>query len=124
MSNFVSPRAQISDDGLLKRTKTAAFGTAGTNLSVKQGRLYKATVINTGATAYFVQIFNKATPPANTDVPIWEERLPASGSVPLQFDFGLYAAAGLGIAISTTAGVLTLAAANDAIAYAQYSTLT
>ena len=124
MSTVAAPRAAVSDDGILKRSGPTVFGTAGANLSVKTGRLYKAVVHNKGAVAYFVQIFSKASAPVANDVPIWEERLPASGSVALQFDFGLYAALGLGIAISTTPALLTLAAANDAVAYAQYTTLT
>lgn len=107
-----------------KQIKTAAFGTAGANISTTQGRLYKAMVINTSATAYFIQIHNKATAPIATDVPVWERRLPVSGEVEIDFaEWGFGCALGIGIALSTTVGVLTLAAGNDAIAYASFTSV-
>lgn len=113
---------RTGDDGTLRRSSAAAaFGTAGSSISAKRGRLYKASVVNGGATAYYVQIFDKATAPIAGDTPIWVDRLPANGSCPLQFDEGLYCVNGIGIAISTTPTTLTLAAANDAFATLQYS---
>lgn len=112
---------RTTDDGTLKRAKATAFGTAGASVSAKQGRVYKVTFVNKGATAYFAQIHNKATAPIAADVPVWEDKLPANGSVTIFFDEGIFLTLGLGVAISTTAEALTLAAANDAVAYVQYT---
>jgi hypothetical protein len=123
MSQGTFRLARVSDDGTLKRAKAPAFGTAGASLTVKQGRLYRVVFVNKGATAYFAQIHDKAGVPTSADVPIWEDKLPANGSVVIVFDEGLYAKLGIGLAISTTPEQLTLAAANDAVAYAQYTSL-
>lgn len=120
---FVLPRTDASNQ--FRQLKTAAFGIAGASVSAKAGRLYRLSVVNSGATAYYLQLFSKATAPVATDVPIWERRLALSGD--LELDFALsapYFALGIGVAISTTPGVLTLGAANDAIAYALYSAVT
>ncbi|AKU96996.1 hypothetical protein AKJ09_03660 [Labilithrix luteola] len=78
--------------------------------------------VNSGATAYFLQIHDKATAPTAGGVPIWEVRLPANGDGAEDFGLaGLYFANGLGLAISTTAGTLTFAAATDAVAYVTYA---
>lgn len=124
MSEGVFGLARVVDDGLLKRSsQTTAFGTAGVSVSAKKGRLYHLRVNNkAAATKYFVQIFDKATAPVNTNVPIWEGQVAANTDV--VFDFGLFGLAvtnGIGIAISTTSGVLTLAAAADGNAYALYT---
>lgn len=109
----------------LRRIKTAAFGTAGAVLSPAPGCLYHLSAVNNSATAYFVQIFDKATAPVNGDTPIWEGKLPASLDWSVGFQlFGLYCASGISIAISTTIGSLTLAAANDALAYGRYTVAT
>jgi hypothetical protein len=132
-SGAVSGAARTLDDGTLKRkSQTTAFGTAGISVTAKPGRLYKVRAVNSNATTrYFFQIFDKATAPVNTDVPIWEMDLPAAVATTSRGDcledfglFGLYVALGLGIAISTTKGVLTLAAATDACAYLQYTSNT
>lgn len=119
---FVLPRTDATN--AFRQVKTAAFGTAGVSISPKNGRIYRIAILNGGATAYTVQLHNKATAPVNGDIPIWERRLPASGE--LDIDFGLthpYFATGIGLAISTTTGTLTLAAANDAVAYLLYTTV-
>lgn len=124
---FGTPR--VLDDGTLKRaSKTTSFGTAGVSVTTKPGRLYKIRATNKNATTrYFLQIFDKATAPVATDVPIWELDLPAAvattsrGDALEEFPMGLYFALGIGIAISTTQGVLTLAAATDATAYTQHT---
>lgn len=130
MSEAVYGLARVQNDGgPLRKSQTTAFGTSGVNVSAKQGRLYKIKFVNKNATtAYYAQIFDKATAPVNTDVPIWEIGLPAKAATTQTGDceedfglFGLYVAAGLGIAISTTQGVLTLAAATDATAYMLYT---
>jgi hypothetical protein len=132
-SGAVFARARTLDDATLKRfSQTTAFGTAGVSVSVKPGRLYKIRACNSNATTrYFFQIFDKASAPVNTDVPIWEMDLPAAVATTSRGDcaetfelFGLYLKLGLGIAISTTKGVLTLAAATDATAYGLYTSNT
>lgn len=122
---FLYPR--VSDDGTLKRaSQTTAFGTAAVVVSAKAGRLYKLRVLNTSAaTKYFAQIHDKATAAVNTNVPVWEGQV--AGSTDVEFDFGtagLFLANGCSVALSTTAGVLTLAGATDGRAYALYTAKT
>lgn len=124
MSNAVRLLPSVNDDGTLKRKKNTAFGTAGASFTAKQGRLYRVTVHNKSATPYYFQIHDKATAPLAAEVPIWEERLPASTSITFQFDAGLYCALGIGFGLSTTPEALTLAAATDAVVYAQYTVQT
>lgn len=106
--------AAVTDNFQRSTTGTAA-GTAGVSISTKPGRFYRAVVQNAGSTAYFVQIFDKATAPLGGDVPIWQERLPASteAKIDLTNINGLPCLNGIGIAISSTAGSLTLAGQND-----------
>lgn len=119
---FLLPR--VVDDGTLKRSsQTTAFGTSAISISTKAGRLYRLRVVNkSAATKYFAQIHDKATAAINTNVPIWEGQV--AGSTDIEFDFGLSGLAlalGCSVAISTTAGVLTLAGATDGVAYALYT---
>jgi hypothetical protein len=119
MAEGVWTLPKVTSDAGCDFTRTSsgtAVGTAGVLLvGAKKGRLYRLIVQNSAATAYFLQIFDKATAPVNTDVPIWSERLPLSSEGEIDFTNvnGLYFALGCGFAISSTAGVLTLAASND-----------
>lgn len=110
-------RAALSSNDPSQGRSTVKVGTAGVLIKgASQGKLYTLDVINTGATAYWLMVFDKATAPVNGDTPIWRRQLPASGELALDFGmFGLYCAAGIGIAISTSAApdTLTLAGAND-----------
>lgn len=110
----------------LTKARTAAFGTAGVNVTALPGCLYHLSVVNkSSSTSYFIQIHDKATAPIASDTPIWEGKLPAGGDWSVGFQlFGLYFTNGISLAISTTAGTLTLAAADDAVAYARYTTKT
>lgn len=123
---FLLPRT--TNEGLMKRlSQTTAFGTAGVSVSVKNGRLYKLRIVNkAAATKYFAQVFDKATAPVAADVPIWEGQVAAASDVEFNFatDGGLPVANGIGIAISTTAGALTLAGATDATAYGLFTATT
>ncbi len=123
---FLLPRTGNEEKLLKRSSQTTSFGTAGVSISTKQGRLYKLRVNNkAAATKYFAQIFDKASAPIATDVPIWEGQVAQGTDV--EFDFGLaglYVANGVGVAISTTSGVLTLAGAADANAYALYTAVT
>lgn len=105
-------------DNFKRSTSGTAAGTAGISISAKPGRVYRLIVENGSATAYFVQLFDKATAPVNADVPIWEKRLPVSTECEIDLTNinGLPCVNGIGLAISSTAGSLTLAIAND-IAY-------
>ena len=120
---FVQPRVSPPDANSCKQfAQTTKFGTAGISVAATPGRLYGVTVVNTAATAYFVQIHDKATAAVATNVPIWEDVLPASSAVTISFGaMGLYYANGLSLALSSTGGVLTLAVSADATAYALHA---
>lgn len=122
MSQPVTLLGRTAPHETMLQSRTAAYGTAGLSVTAKFGRLYRIRTINAGAAAYFLQIHDKATAPTAGNTPVWEARLPASGEVDLSFELiGLYLANGLGLAISTTTGTLTLAAANDAVSYLLYT---
>lgn len=102
-------------DAFKSASSGTAAGTAGIVISSKPGRFYRGIFQNSSATKYYVQVFDKATAPVNTDVPVFSKTLPASGEVEIDLTNvnGLRCLLGIGIAISTTAGVLTLAVATD-----------
>ncbi len=102
-------------DNFKRSTSGVAAGAAGVVISAKPGRFYRAEVQNGAATAYFVQVFDKATAPVNADVPIYSKRMAVSSECEIDLTNinGLPVVNGIGIAISTTAGVLTLAVGND-----------
>lgn len=101
---------KLASSGTAAGTAGLVIGTAG-----KGGRVYRVVAQNGAATGYFLQVFNKATAPVNTDVPIFSRRLPSSGEldVDLASVGGIVCPLGIGIAISSTPGVLTLAVATD-----------
>jgi len=102
------------------------YATAGTgeNQAVPKatpGRLFKADVINATAGVLYLMVFNKATAPVNTDVPVLRAYVPASGAGTIDLgNFGINLAAGVAVALSTTADTLTLAGANDGFFQAAY----
>lgn len=104
-------------DNFRRSTSGVAAGTAGIVISAKPGRFYRAEVQNGAATAYFFQVFDKATAPVNGDTPIYCKRLPSSGEVEpdLTNVNGLACVNGVSVAISSTGGTLTLAASADII---------
>ncbi len=106
-------------DGFQRATSGVAVGTAGISISQKPGRFYRAVVQNGGATAYYLQVFDKATAAVNANVPIWQQRILASGEVVLDLTNvnGLPCLLGISLAISSTPGTLTLAAATDVAFY-------
>lgn len=92
-------------------TKAAAKGASGNVVSV--------AATNVNAAVRYLQLHNKATAPAGTEVPIISVPIPAGsatvpGSLVLDQGFfgpsGLNFATGIGWAISTTAGTFTDAA--------------
>lgn len=123
---FLLPRTSGFDQNACKQLANAtAFGTAGLTITAKPTRVYKLSVVNSSATRYLVQIFNKASAPVNTDVPVWEANLAATGDCQIDFGLsGLYLPLGFGLAISSTKSVLTLALATDAAAYGLYAVQT
>lgn len=104
-----------SGDNFKWLSSGTAVGTAGVVVSAKPGRFYRGVYENGGATAYYFQVFDKATAPLNGDVPVYQKRLAASGEteVDLTNVNGKPCFKGIGIAISSTPGTLTLAAATD-----------
>lgn len=73
----------------------------------------------------YLMLFDKATAPANNDVPIWRAALPNQGAgigeCGISFaDRPIAVSLGLGIAISTTANVLTLPGAGQAYFMVSY----
>lgn len=127
MSEGIFPvgRADVatpSADAFKRAASGTAVGTSGVVLGTvgKPGRLYRLMVQNGGATAYYLQIHNKATAPVNTDVPVYVKRIAASSEVEIDLANvnGLPCSLGIGFAISTTPGVLTLAIATDIAFYA------
>ena len=105
-----------------RRQSGATVGTAGIQLgtAAKQGRLYRLRVVNGAATAYFLQIHDKASAPTNGNVPVYVVRLASSGDVEINMAdvAGLPLTLGMTFAISSTAATLTLAVANDIAHYA------
>ncbi len=106
--------AKVGDNFQRSTTGTAA-GTAGVSISTKPGRIYRLIVQNGAATAYFVQIHDKATAAVNNDVPIWVKRMAVSSECEIDLTNinGLPCVNGISIAISSTSGLLTLAVSND-----------
>lgn len=128
---FLLPRVSDDQSGngipLLKHASpTTAVGTAGVNISTKQGRLYKIRVVNTAAsTNYYVMLVDKATAPVNGDSPKYTITVKAASDAEDRWDmYGLYFANGCGLAISTTANVVTLAATSDCYVSADYTQVT
>jgi hypothetical protein len=120
---FLAPRVAGLDQASCKQIQqSTAFGTVGLVINAKPGRFYKLRVLNKSATVYYVQIHNKVTAPVNTEVPIWEFKLPASVDSTEEWGLnGLYCSAGMGIALSSTPSVLTLAVAADGVMYGLYA---
>ena len=109
----------------LQSSVSAAFGTAAKLIgtAAKATALGQVTLVSTGVAAYFVQIHNKATAPVNTDVPAWVGWVAIGGTVTMDFSTlgGLNCPLGCYIAISSTAGTLTLAMADAAVVSALYA---
>lgn len=71
----------------------------------------------------FVQFFNQATAPVNGDIPIFEQKIFSGDSFPFLFDSGNQLGdprytSGVAWALSTTPGVLTIAAGGQTISVA------
>jgi hypothetical protein len=118
---FTGPRADA-----FRQQSGAGVGTAGVLVGTagRGSRLYRLSAVNAGATAYFLQVFNKATVAVNADIPVYVQRLPASSEaiINLAEVGGIVCPLGMSVAISSTAGTLTLAVANDIAAYTAFFT--
>lgn len=116
LNAFSGPRT----DGFRQLTG-AAVGLAGIVLGTagRAGRVYRVVAQNAGATPYFLQIHNRAVAPVNAEVPVYVQRLPASGEciIDLAPVGGLVCPAGVCLALSSTPGTLTLAVAPDLAFY-------
>lgn len=130
MSNgvFLLPRTFQSGDpnNLRQFARTTVFGTAGLVIANNVSRLYKLTAVNQSATAYYIQVFDKAIAPIDNDLPIWQRALKAQAAGPedVELDFGLAGltcTTGLSIALSSTPNLLTLAGASNAYAFALFA---
>jgi len=101
-----------------------ATGATGENQAVAKatpGRLFKADVLNATAGALYLMVFDKATAPVNTDVPVLRAYVPANGAGTIDLgEWGILLAAGVAVALSSTIGDLTLAGANDGFFQAAY----
>jgi hypothetical protein len=75
-----------------------------------KGAIRRAVVTNTTGTAGYLQVHDALTLPVDTTVPVFSIQLPASGSAVIE---DLHCAIGAVLAISTTAGTLTIST-NDA----------
>lgn len=93
----------------------AAVGTAGISAKASPGRVYKFRVQNKGAAVVWAMLFNKATAPVNTDVPLARVPVPiTAGAAEIDYgQFGRPFALGIGIAFSSTPDTLTLLAGAD-----------
>lgn len=121
---FPEPKVSATDALTRYTSPAAGDGTAGVLIkAAARGRLYKLRTMNKAATAYTIMIFDKATAPVNADVPIWRASLANVIGSENELDFNLWGLQfnnGLGIAISSTPGTLTLAVALDAFFHALY----
>jgi hypothetical protein len=106
-------------DGFRYAASATAAGTAGIVVGTpgRGGRVYRVTAVNGGATPYFLQVFNFLTAPIAGVTPVWQRRLPASGELDVDLSSvgGIICQTGIGLAISSTPGTLTLAVANDLV---------
>ena len=74
-----------------------------------KGKILRAVVTNTTGTAGFLQVHDALTLPDDGAVPVFSVQIPASGSAVIE---DLHCATGAVLAISTTAGTLTISTNN------------
>jgi hypothetical protein len=109
------------------------FGIFGTDVDLaakgSAGNLFSIYATNINATVRYLQIHNKATAPANPNVPILSLPIPAGtstapSSIKLGREFfgegGLYLSTGVAIGISTTEATFTAATITDHDYFGQY----
>ena len=81
------------------------------------GKVYGFHMINANAAARYLQLYNKATTPANgTDTPVAVFRIPATGSLDVRIqDVGQQFDTGIGVGCTTDAAGATDATAAECI---------
>lgn len=100
-------------------TAGATFGTSvAIAAKTSAGSIKSFYVLNTNAAARYLQIHNKASAPASTEVPVFSFYIPpTTGVVEIGTEFfgenGLFLSTGIAIGVSTTQGTFTAATAAD-----------
>lgn len=82
-------------------------------IKASAGRLFQLTGVNTKTSAQYIQVFNSATVPADTTVPVLLAYVPAGAN--FSFDFGSigrYFSTGISVSNSSTAGTKTIGSAD------------
>lgn len=88
-------------------------------VKASKGYLIAVHLINTNVGARFLQVFDSATLPADTTVPLISISVPAGGTFLLNFaPFGLLMQNGIAVCNSTTAATKTLGSADSFISAA------
>jgi len=99
---------------LLSFSATAGTGENTHVAKATPGRLFKVDVLNATAGVLYLMVFDKASAPIDTNVPVLRAYVPASGAASIDLgNYGISLSAGVSVALSTTQGVLTLGGAND-----------
>lgn len=80
-------------------------------ISATGANLQEIACTNTSASAVYCQVYNTATVPADTAVPVLSFAVPASSSASYDNQQGIVFDTGICVAISTTAHVKTIATA-------------
>lgn len=93
-------------------TRSILFDDADASVTAAATELVALGAMNAGASAVFVQVFDKATAPAGGDVPAFVFTVPAGGGVLVDSTWwqGARVAAGLAVGVSTTHATFTAAA--------------
>lgn len=106
-------------------TLFSQFGT-DPDVSVKAtpGNVFSVYCHNINAAARYLQLHNKASAPANPDVPLLTFLIPAQSAINITADFftenGIYFSTGIAYGFSTTEGTYTAGAAADQFAMIAY----
>lgn len=82
-------------------------------IKASAGRLFQLTGVNTSASAQYIQVFNSATVPADTTVPVLLAYVPGGANFSWDFgDIGRYFSTGIAVSNSSTAATKTIGSAN------------
>lgn len=99
--------------GLSTYTFLSTAAVQAVSIKASAGQFYGLTFFNTGAAAVFVRLYNLATAPATTDVPIWRGIVPGNTA-----GAGFVVVTPAGVACSVGIGLRVTAAVADADATA------
>lgn len=93
----IAEKVKNSPNGLsVKRLVSAAASVNATIVKASGGRVYKITGQNAAEAIKYIKLYNKATPPAETDTPVATFAVAASAPFTIDFDAGLYFDKGIG----------------------------